>query len=158
MQDFKYQMINKFSIDNASLRQKRYNNLRAEIYLITSPENIWIKWRAVFEANETGDLVDLDTDRKFNKEKKFKCMKPLVRKFFQPIQRLTLREMERATSHLLHSGPTAKRCWPHPKIVYTKLKTFVASCYQLKDWADVGKKKKSSCRSCTSWWLTREFL
>lgn len=143
VQDFKYQMINKFSsIDNASSRQKTDKDLRSEIYLITSPNNVWNKWEEVFEAHEAGDLVDPDTGRKFKEAKKFKCMKPAVREFFRPIQGLTLREMEKAAFHMLHSGPTAKRPWPHPKVVFTKPKTFVPSCYQFADWAEAGKKKK----------------
>lgn len=42
--DFKYQMINKFmSIDNTCYKQK-YNELKGEIYLITSSYAVWTKW------------------------------------------------------------------------------------------------------------------
>jgi hypothetical protein len=55
-------MINKFSsIDNACHRQKKLVDLSGEIYLITSSNNVWNKWKEVFEKHETGDLVDLDT-------------------------------------------------------------------------------------------------
>ena len=59
MQDFKYLMVNKFlSIDNAKTHQKRYNDMRGEIYLITSSEPVWQKWRTVFERHERGDIID----------------------------------------------------------------------------------------------------
>ena len=62
MQDFKYQMINKFSsIDNASHKKKKYNELRGEIYLITASDYVWIKWKSVFEEHETGELIGPDT-------------------------------------------------------------------------------------------------
>ena len=136
MQDFKFS-----SIDNASLRQKKYNELRGEIYLITSSEDVWKKWMLVFKKHENGDLIDPDTALKFNANKNFKCMKPLVRDFFRTLQGLMESEMEKAASHILHSEPTTKRCWFHPKIVFTKPKTFVPSCYLMKEWAENCKKK-----------------
>ena len=54
-------MINTFSsIDNVSHKQKKYNELRGEIYLITASDCIWMKWKSVFEKHKTGELVDLD--------------------------------------------------------------------------------------------------
>ena len=135
-------MINKFSsIDNASNKQKKYNELRGEIYLITSPDSVWTKWRTVFQKHETGELMDPDTSNLFRKNARFKQMKPLVREFFRTLQGLTEREMEKAAEHILHVEPTAKRCWMHPKIVFTKPKIFVPSCYTMKEWADNRKKK-----------------
>lgn len=142
MQDFKYQMINKFSsIDNACHKQKKYSELRGEIYLITASDTVWKKWKDVFEKHETGDLVDPDTNFPFNCASNFKQMKPLVREFFRTLQGLTETEMGKAASHILHSGPTAKRCWAHPKIVFTKPKAFLPSCYTMKEWAENRKKK-----------------
>ena len=84
MQDFKYQMINKFSsIDNACHKQKKYNDLKGEIYLITSSDAVWTKWKEVFEKHETGDLIDPDTGNWFRVPSNFKQMRPLVREFFR---------------------------------------------------------------------------
>ena len=142
LQDFKYQMINKFSsIDNSSHKQKKYNELRGEIYLITSCDSVWTKWKSVFERHETGDLIDPDTGVFFNRDSRFKQMKPLVREFFRSLQGLTETEMEKAATHILHSAPTAKRCWVHPKIVFLKPKSFVPSCYTMKEWTENRKKK-----------------
>ena len=142
MQDFKYQMINKFSsIDNASHKQKKYNELRGEIYLITASDSVWTKWKSVFEKHETGELIDPDTGIFFNRTSRFKQMKPLVREFFRTLQGLSETEMEKAASHILHVAPTAKRCWQHPKIVFQKQKSFVPSCYTMKEWTENRKKK-----------------
>ena len=55
MQDYKYEMINKFnSIDNASKEAKSYNDMRGEIYLITSEDSIWAKWETIFERHGGG--------------------------------------------------------------------------------------------------------
>ena len=63
-------------------------------------------------------------------------MRPLMTKFFRDLQGLSESEMEKAASHILHKEPTAKRPWAHPKIDFQKPKTFFASCYALKDWAE----------------------
>ena len=114
-------MMNKFSsIDNAYLRQLKYNELRREIYLIMSSEDVWRKWRSVFKKDKNWDLINPDTSQKFNADKKFKCMNPLVKEFLKNLQGLTEKEMEKAASHILHLEPTTKRCWFHPKIIFTK--------------------------------------
>jgi len=142
LQLFRYQMINKFSsIDNSSHRQKKYSELRGEIYLITAPDQVWYKWKAVFEAHEGGDLIDPDTGELFSSSPRYKPLKPLMREFFRTLQGLTETEMEKAATHILHTMPTAKRYWVHPKIVFSKPKTFVPSCYMMKEWAENRKHK-----------------
>ena len=142
MQDFKYQMINKFSsIDNACHMQKKLVDLSGEIYLITAADGVWSKWKDVFEKHEAGDLVDPETGLGFNKSSTFKQMKPLVREFFRTLQSLNETEMERAAFYILHNSPTQKRSWTHPKIVFTKPKSFCPSCYTMKEWSDNRKKK-----------------
>jgi hypothetical protein len=145
-QDFKYQMINKFSsIDNASQKQKKYKELRGEIYLITSSDEVWSKWKTVFEKHEKGDLMDPDTRELFSASPRYKPLKPLVREFFRSLQGLSETDMGKAASHILHVEKTAKRCWPHPKIVFSKPKNFVPSCYLMKEWAE-NRKKKTTIR------------
>ena len=137
-----HQMINKFSsIDNASHKQKKYNELRGEIYLITASDSVWTKWKSVFDKHETGDLIDPDTGCLYSQTSRFTQMKPLVREFFRALQGLSETEMGKAASHILHVQPTAKRCWVHPKIVFTKPKIFVPSCYTMKEWTENRKKK-----------------
>ena len=136
-------MINKFSsIDNSSLKQKKYKELRGEIYLITSADTVWQKWKTVFERHETGELLDPDTGELFNMVPKFKSMKkPLLREFFRALQGLSEIEMGKAATYMLHDSPTPNRLWAYPKIVITKPKSFVPSCYTLKEWAENRKKK-----------------
>src|ERR1700738_5183935 len=77
----------------------------------------------------------------FNQTARFKQMKPLVREFFRALQGLSETEMGKAAFHILHVKPMAKRCWVHPKIVFTKPKIFVPSCYTMKEWTENRKKK-----------------
>ena len=142
MQDYKYQMRNKFSsIDNVSHKQKKYNEFRGEIYLITTSDAIWTKWKSVFEKHETGDLINPDTGMLFNRTTRFKQMKPLIRMFFRTPQGLSKTDMGKAASHIMHIEPSAKRWWVHPKIVFQKPKSIVPSCYTMKEWTKIRKEK-----------------
>jgi hypothetical protein len=62
-------------------------------------------------------------------------MKPLLREFFRSLQGLSESEIEKAATHMLHDKQTPKRLWDYPKIAFTKLKSFVPSCYTMKEWA-----------------------
>ena len=94
-----------------------------------------------FRQHKTGDLIDPDTGSLYNQAPRFKQMKPLVREFFRTLQGLSETEIGKAAQHILHVEPMAKRCWVHPKIVFTKPKSFVPSCYTMKEWAENRKKK-----------------
>ena len=63
-------------------------------------------------------------------------MNLLVREFFRTLQGLSETEMGKTATHILHVEPTAKRCWVHPKIVFTKPKSVVPSYYTMKEWAE----------------------
>lgn len=72
-QDCKFQMINKLSfIDNARHRQKKLIEIVGQIYLITSSNNMWNKWKELFEKQKTMKLIDPDTRMAFNEMVSFK--------------------------------------------------------------------------------------
>lgn len=63
LHDFKYEIINKFnSIDNTCHTHKKLVHLSREIYLITSPDNLWMWWEEMFRKHKSGELIDLDID------------------------------------------------------------------------------------------------
>lgn len=68
-------------------------------------------------------------------------MKLLVREFFRTLQGLLETEMGQAATHILHVKPSAKRCWVHSKIVFSKPKSFNPLCYTMKEWTENMKKK-----------------
>jgi hypothetical protein len=94
--------------------------LRGEIYLITASEDVWKKWKTVFEKHERGDLFNPNIGVLFSASARFKQIKPLVRELFRTLQGLSETKMRKTASHILHVESTAKRCWVHPKIVFTK--------------------------------------
>ena len=51
---------------------------------------------------------------------------------------------------ILHVQSTVKRCWVYPKIVFTKPKSFVPSCYTMKEWTEIKKKKTTIVQKLTS--------
>ena len=111
--------------------------------MITTSDHVWLKWKSVFEKHETGDLIDPDTGLVFNSSSRFKQLKPLMREFFRTLQGLSETDIGKTATHILHVKPTAKRCWVHPKIVFFKPKSFVLSCYTMKEWTENKKKKNT---------------
>ena len=89
--------------------------------------------KGVFEAHKSGDLIDPDTGELYILAFCFLSLKPVMRQFFKTLQGLTKIEMGKAATHM----PTAKWYWMHPRIVFTKLKTFNPPCYIMKEWAGI---------------------
>lgn len=73
-------MINNLnSIDNTC---HKIVDLAREIYLITSSNVVWDKWREVFEENERRELINPNMGRAFCSMSTFKQMKPPMRELF----------------------------------------------------------------------------
>jgi hypothetical protein len=123
-----------------------------------SVDYVWGKWKRVFEKHETGDLIDPDTGKLYKEAPRFTYMKPLMREFFRAFQGMSETDIGKAAFHILHVEVTSKRCWVHLKIVFTKPKNFVPSCYTMKEWAENKKKRRRLCTSCTSWCPRRTSL
>jgi len=66
---------------------KTMQDLKGEIKLITASERTWAIWVRVFHAHSKGELISLDTDKKYNEDLKVK-VPPLLREFFRPLQGL----------------------------------------------------------------------
>ena len=67
MHVFKYKMKNKSSsIHNTSYKQRKYNKLRGEIYLLTTSNVVKLKCKSVLKKHKMEDLVDPNTCMFFN--------------------------------------------------------------------------------------------
>ena len=136
-------MINQFSLnDNASHKQKKYKDLIVEdLFKDSVPLRVG-KIEECFQKTQNGGTsIDPDSNILYNQTARYKQKKPLVREFFRALQGLSETEMGKAASHILHVQSTVKRCWVYPKIVFTKPKSFVPSCYTMKEWTEIKKKK-----------------
>ena len=83
VQAFCQAMVDKFSsIDMKSTSTKSVLELKGELRLICCDNDTWELWTRVFDLHSSGDLVNPDTEEKFNAVEGGECP-PINREFFR---------------------------------------------------------------------------
>jgi hypothetical protein len=120
---------------------KGISDLKNEIKIITSPDELFGLWKEFLERHSTGALINLDTMEKFNQAKNFKVTKnfTLAREFFKPVGHLTDIDLKVFVQHLL--GRTPNWEWLYPKVTVHKTSKVHCSHYSAAEWVDRRKKK-----------------
>jgi hypothetical protein len=83
---------------------KTVQDLKGELKLITASDRTWAIWVRVFHAHNNGELINLETEKKYNEDLKIK-VPPILREFFCPLQGLLDSELYKAAEHLLKETP-----------------------------------------------------
>jgi hypothetical protein len=120
---------------------KGISDLKNEVKIITSPDELFGLWKEFLERHTTGALINPDTMEKFNQAKNFKVTKnfTLAREFFKPLGHLTDNDLKVFVQHLL--GRTPNRDWLYPKVTVHKTSKVHYSHYSAAEWVDRRKKK-----------------
>jgi hypothetical protein len=120
---------------------KGISDLKNEIKIITSPDELFGLWKEFLERHSIGALINPDTMEKFNQAKNFKVTKnfTLAREFFKPLGHLTDIDLKVFVQHLL--GRTPNREWLYPKVTVHKTSKVHCSYYSAAEWVDWRKKK-----------------
>ena len=127
------------SIDNNTRVFKKYTDLKGEIVLICSSDDVWQIWEDMFKAYDDGDLIDPDTGVPFKQASNYVRLPPLLREWFRCLQALSDTELKTLATHILHAIPG--RSLVHPKVVFKKPKNFRVSCFLAKEWVENRKQK-----------------
>ena len=136
-------MVDKFSsIDMKSTSTKSVLELKGELRLICCDNDTWELWTRVFDLHSSGDLVNPDTEEKFNAVEGGECP-PINREFFRYLQGLTETELQRCARHTM--GTTVGRTIPYPKIFLRRPKN-KAGTYHIREWTDHRKMKTHAMR------------
>jgi hypothetical protein len=139
LQAFSGAIVTKFSnIDMKSSGMKTVQELKGEIKLIIASERTWTIWVRVFHAHNNGELINLETEKKYNEDLKIK-VSPILREFFRPLQGLLDSELYKAAQHLLKETP--RRTVQYPKIFLKRPRFMKPSTYHIKEWCEYRKKK-----------------
>ena len=142
-QEFCNAMVDKFSsIDMKSTTTKSVLELKGELRLICCSEGTWETWTTFFDSHSAGDLVNPETEEKYNAVKDAEAP-PILREFFRPLQGLTETELHRCAVHLL--GNTVGRTLPYPKIFLKRPKHKPGTFY-IKEWCEHRKMKTNAMR------------
>ena len=107
-------MVDKVSsIDMKSTTTKSVLELKGELRLICCNRDTWELWTQFFDAHSSGNLVNPETEEKYNADKTGEAP-PLLREFFRSLQGLTESELKRCVVYVL--GNTVRRTISYPKI------------------------------------------
>jgi hypothetical protein len=74
---------------------KTVQELKGELKLITASERTWAIWMRLFHAHSNEEVVNLETEKKYNEDLKIK-VPPILREFFRPLQGLLDAELYKA--------------------------------------------------------------
>jgi hypothetical protein len=108
---------------------KGISDLKNEVKIITSPNELFGLWKEFLDTHTMGDLINPDTMEKFNQAKNFKVTKnfTLAREFFKPLGHLTDKNLKVVVQYLL--GRTPNRDWLYPKVIVHKTSKVPCSHY-----------------------------
>jgi hypothetical protein len=120
---------------------KGISDLKNEVKIITSPNELFGLWKEFQERHTTGALINPDTMEKFNQVKNFKVTKnfTLAREFFKPLGHLIDNDLKVFVQHLL--GRTPNRDSLYPKVIVHKTSKVHCLHYSAAEWVDRRKKK-----------------
>jgi hypothetical protein len=105
---------------------------------------MWVKF---FDAHSIPNLVNPDTEERYNIVDKNAQASLLAREFFRHLQGLTESELKRCSVHCL--GETVGRTLSYPKI-YVKKPKHKAGTYSIKQWCDHKKLKTAAMRELSA--------
>jgi hypothetical protein len=141
LQAFCDAMVDKFSsIDMKSTSTKTVLELKGELRLICSTADTWELWTQFFDVHTSGDLIDPNTEEKYNEVEGFEMPK-ILREFFRPLQGLTESELKRCAWHLLYRTEDPKL--KYPKIFLQRPK-HKPGTYSIKEWCTHRKLKTAA--------------
>jgi hypothetical protein len=120
---------------------KGISDLKNEVKIITSPDELFGLWKEFLDRHTMGALINPDTMEKFNQAKNFKVTKnfTLAHEFFKSLGHLTDNDLKVFVQHLL--GRTPNRDWLDPKVTMHKTSKVHCSHYSAAKWIDRRKKK-----------------
>jgi hypothetical protein len=99
---------------------KGISDLKNEVMIITSPDELFALWKEFLERHSTGAFINPVTMEKFNLAKNFQVTKNfiLAREFFKSLGHLIDNDLKIFVQPLL--GRTPNREWLYPKVTVHK--------------------------------------
>jgi hypothetical protein len=124
-------MVDKVSsIDMKSITTKFVLEPMGELRLICCNRDTWKLYTQFFDAHNSGDLVNPDTEEKYSAEK-IGYAPPLLKELFRSFQEMTESELKRCAVHVF--GNTVRRTISYSKI-FLKRPKYKPDMYSIKEW------------------------
>jgi hypothetical protein len=144
LQAFKESIVTRFRNIEKGSRQEvsKLSDVKNEVTIITALDEIFALWADFITSHSNGELIDPDTQKKFNESKRFDFGPrfQFQREFFKRLGNLTEDEFEKLATHLLNQTADKVEAWP--KVVVHKFKSNLPRTYATEDWVERRKRKK----------------
>jgi hypothetical protein len=144
LQAFKESIVTRFrSIEKGSRQEvTKLSDVKNEVTIITALDEIFALWAEFITSHSIGELIDPDTQKKFNESKRFDFGPrfQLHWEFFKRLGNLTKDEFEKLATHLLNQTVDREEAWP--KVVVHRFKSNLPRTYATEDWVERRKRKK----------------
>jgi hypothetical protein len=131
LQAFKESIVTHFqNIEKGSWQEvSKLSDVKNEVIIITASDEIFALWADFITSHSNGELIDPDTQKKFNESKRFDFGPrfQLHREFFKRLGNLNEDKFEKLATHLLNQ--TADRVEAWPKVVVHKFKSNLPRTY-----------------------------
>lgn len=112
-----------------------------ELKLICAPNDVYDLWKEVITAAAHGELINPDTDKKFNARTDWNpdnCM--LTREYFKFLGNLSYEELKKLANHIL-CRTRGNGKFSYPKVTIKAINSVLESCYTTKEWVERRKRK-----------------
>jgi hypothetical protein len=144
LQAFKESIVTCFrNIEKGSWQKVlKLSNVKNKVTIITASDEIFSLWVDFITSQSNGELIDPDTQKKLNEDKRFDFGPrfQLHHEFFKRLGNLSKDKFEKLATHLLNQTPN--RVEPWPKVVVHKFKSNLPKTYATEDWVERRKTKK----------------
>ena len=99
-------------------------DLKNEIQIITLPTELWTTWKTFLNKHTEGELIDLDTDKMFKEDRKFKLKQQTLKKeFFKHWGYFTDRDFGVLAQHLIGATCRSTKTQVNPSSALNRTKT-----------------------------------
>jgi hypothetical protein len=148
-QEFAAAMVKRYLSINTNTKDKilKPADLRNELLIITASEEVYQLWAKFIVDYGTGELIDPDTEVKFNQAKDWESFSrklTLNREFFKAMGQLDERDLKILALHLLNQTPG--RTLKYPKVTVKKPTKNYFHCMAAKQWVENRKRKNTVAR------------
>ena len=112
------------------------SDVKNEVTIITASNKIFALWADFITSYSNGELINPDTQKKFNESKRFD-FRPrfqLHRKFFKRLGNFSEDEFQKLATHLLNQTGDKVEAWP--KVFVHKFKSNLPRTYATEDWVE----------------------
>ena len=134
------EVVKSLKISKTKAREKKLK-LTNELWLITTPDDVYKLWSEVISATTHEELINPDTDKMFNARSNWSPENYMLnQEFFKHLGSLSYEELSKLARHLLNQTG-GKQTHSYPKVTVKSISSMHDNYYNTKEWVERRKRK-----------------